>query len=191
MRVDFGVDEEVGGFVIEVFEVTGNEVGAVAVFEVAPEGFNGVEVGGVGGQPFEGESRNLLEETAEGGAFVHGAVVPDDHHPTAEMLQQVAEEGSDAGGVERAVDEGAEVEVAAKGFRRQGQRGDRGDPFAGSGELGEDGTTPSRRPRPATERCELKAGLVDQNDVGVLGTPFLRIAGQSVCDQAAMRASSR
>ena len=191
MRVDFGVHEEVGGFVVELVEVEGDEVGAVAVFEVAPKGFDGVEVGGVGRQPFEGESRDLLEETAEGGPLVHRAVVPDDDHLAAEMFEEVAEEGGDAGGVERAIDEGAEVEIAAKGFRRQGQRGDRGDPFAGSGKLAEDGTVPPRRPRPAAERRELETGLVDQNDVGVLGSPFLRIAGQSVCDQAAMWASSR
>ena len=37
MRIDFGVDEEVGGFVVKVGEVAGNEVGTVAVFQMTPK----------------------------------------------------------------------------------------------------------------------------------------------------------
>lgn len=185
------MDEEVGGLVVEMVEVAGDEVGTVTVFEVAPEGFDGIEVGGVGREPFECEAGALLQESADRGTFVHRAIVPDDDHLAAKMFEEVAEEGGHAGGVEGAVDEGLEVEIAAKRFRRQGQRGDRGDFLAGAGELAENGAASPLRPGAAAERRELEAGLIDQNDMGLLESPFLTIAGQSFCDHSRMRDSSR
>jgi hypothetical protein len=191
LRVELGGDQKFGGFIIEVEEVVGDEVGAVSELEVAPELFDGIEFGSVGREPFEGEPRVSFQELADGGAFVHRSVVPDDNDPAGQLLQEFAEEGGDPGRVVGAVDERLEVEIAAVSFRRDGQRGDGGEFLAGSGELAEQRTASPRRPGPAAEGCELNAGLVDQHHMGIFIGPFLRRAGHSVCGQAAMRASSR
>ena len=82
------------------WRVIGDQVGTVAEFEVTPELFDRVEFGGVGREPLDGEPGEVLAELPHGVALVHGAVVPDDDDVAAEVLQQVAEEGGDAGGVE-------------------------------------------------------------------------------------------
>lgn len=64
-----------------------------------------------------GESGVEILQGSDRGLFATGDVVTNDLHLAAEMLQQVAEEGGDAGGVDRAVDERADVKVAAKGYR--------------------------------------------------------------------------
>jgi hypothetical protein len=189
--IEFGLDEEVGGFVVEVVEIAGNQIGTVSVFQMAPEWFDRIEFGGVGREPFERESGELFEELANGGSFVHGAVVPNDDDVAAEMFQEVAEEGGDAGGIEGAVDERLEVEVASKGLRRQGQGGEGGDFFAGAGELTENGSNASQRPGAAAKGRELESGFIDQHHMRVRGGPFFTIAGHSVFGQAAMRDSSR
>ena len=191
MRFEFHLDEKVGGFIVEVSEVAGEEITAMTVFEMTPELFDGIEFGGVGREPFEREPGEAFQQFADGGAFVHRTVVPDDDNFTGDLSEEFAEEAGDAGGIEGAVDESLKVQVATKGFRRDGQSGDGGDFFAGAGELAENGATASLRPGAAAEGRELNAGLVDQHHLGVFGGPFFTIAGHSVFDQAAMRDSSR
>jgi hypothetical protein len=111
--VELGFDEEVGGFVVEVLQVVGDEVGTVSELRMAPEWFDRVEFGGVRREPFDGEAGEVVAELPHGVAFVHGAVVPDDDDLAAEVFEQVAEEGGDASGIEGAVGEGAEVEIRA------------------------------------------------------------------------------
>ena len=127
MRFEFHLDEKVGGFVVEVFEVAGDEITTMTVFEMTPELFDGIEFGGVGREPFEREAGEAFQQFADSGSFVHRAVVPDDEDLAGDLSEEFAEEVGDAGGIEGAVDEGLKVQVATKGFRRDGQSGDGGD----------------------------------------------------------------
>lgn len=132
-------------------EVAEDEVGAVAEFEVAPEHLDGIEFGGVGWQVFEGEAGVSLQQFADRWALMHRAVIPDDDDLALEVFEQVAEEGGDAGGIERTVDECLEVEIAAETFWRDGQCGYRRDFLTGSGELTEPWPASPLRPGTAAE----------------------------------------
>ncbi len=151
-RVEPGGDEEIGGFVVEVVEVAGDEVGAVAEFEVAPEHLDGIEFGGVGRQVFEGEAGVAFQQFADRRALVHRAVIPDRNDLAFEVFEQVAEEGGDAGGIVLAVYERLEIEIATETFWRDRQGGDRGDFLTGSGELTKPRPASPLRPGTAAER---------------------------------------
>ena len=120
MRFEFHFDEKVGGFVVEVFEVAGDEITTMTVFEMTPELFDGIEFGGVRWEPFEREPGEAFQQFADGGAFVHRAVVPDDDNFTGDLFEEFAEEVGDAGGIEGAVNEGLKVEIAAERLRGEG-----------------------------------------------------------------------
>ena len=100
MRFEFHLDEKVGGFVVEVFAVSGDEIATMSVFEMAPELFDGVEFGSVGREPFEREPGEAFQQFADSGAFVHRAVVPDDEDLAGDLSEEFAEEVGDAGGIE-------------------------------------------------------------------------------------------
>ena len=88
--------------------------------------FCGIEFGGVGREPFERETGKSFVEFADGGSFVLRAVVPDDDDLAGDLFEEYAEEECDAGGIEGAIDEGLEVQVAAERLWSDGRGGDMG-----------------------------------------------------------------
>lgn len=145
----------------------------------------------MGRKPLDGHSGEVGEQLSDRLSLVHGAVVPDEDHRPAQVLGQFADEDRDRVGVEVIVGERLEEEVESPGHGGQGKAGDGRDFLALVTLHGEDGCFPSGREGAADEGREEDAGLVDQNDMGFLASPFFRMRGQSRATQRSIRSWSR
>ncbi len=64
-------------------------------FGVGPDGFVGVELGGIGRKVFEMQPGELTADFSNPFSFVNAGVVPDDEDVPAKVAQQVPEEFAD------------------------------------------------------------------------------------------------
>lgn len=166
----------------------GATVGERALGEL-PDALVGIELRGIAREAVEVEPRIAGLERANRLAAVDGAVVPDHDHGTAEMAEQIPEEGAHLGVLE-VLGREQEVEAAAPAARTYGQTRDDGDALAPLAVAQERGLTP-RRPGAAHAWDQEEPRLVDEDEVGAQPRGFFWMRGQDCRFQCSMRSSLR
>ena len=90
-------DERVNHRLSEIGEVVGNVVGEVAVFGAAPHSLDGIEIGGIGREPFDAQPIGLLlPQKADRFAMDVETIQHDDQLP-ALLAMQLPQKGHDVG----------------------------------------------------------------------------------------------
>ena len=153
-------------------------IGQLLAFEVAPQAFDRVEVGGVAGQPLDAQPMALLMQVLlHGPALVGGQAIPDQGGLlAAQVTAQVAEEGDQAFGVV-AAGAGLEIQAGALSVPAVGQHGTQGEvlPVAG---MNQNRSFAAGRPS-APDRGALRdAALVLEEDPGLAAPGVFFTAGQ-------------
>jgi hypothetical protein len=154
---------------------------------MGPHLLDRIEFRSIRRQPFQMEAWVIRQDTANRGTLVHRAIIPDDNDAATEVLQQVAQERRRLHVGDVAVGVGVEVEPQALSTRREGNPGDGRDLLPVSARHAQAERLAAWRQTTTNERIEEDAAFVDQNDMGILGSPFLRMRGQSSVTQRSMR----
>lgn len=190
-RIELGFTQEIRNGLVKGIDIGGCKVCQSAILDVVPHLLDGIEFRSIRRQPFQLEAWVARQDVANRGTLVHRAIIPDDDDPATEMLQQVAQERGRLHVGDVAVGIGVEVEPQALSTRREGNPGNGRDLLPVTAGYAQDERLAAWRQAAAYERIEQNAAFVDQNDVGILGSPFLRIRGQSSATQRSMRTWSR
>jgi hypothetical protein len=155
-------------------------------FQVAPKPLAGIQLWGIGGEPFEMETLcgSIGQERFDNLTTVNGGTVPDDDHPAWDFTQQVLQEGDHICRVKRAV-LAVEIELALRGDGTDGREMITGAPLPQDGRLAHRGIGPD------DTRQGVEPRFIYKEDGLALGfCPFL-MARQVSSRQCAMAASSR
>ena len=171
-------------------QVGGGIVGEAIGFEVGPDIFDGIELGGIRGEV--DQVRRARQDTLpDGFAFMSLEAVPDEHDWSAQLSLQLLEEDERA----LAVDVGIRVETKVKREAvpggRNAQRGDGRDLPMRAGSLMQHRGIPERAPGAAHQGRQQQARFVDEDDAGPQARSVFFTRGQSCLIQAWMRCSSR
>jgi hypothetical protein len=141
--------------VTEVPDILGAKVGEFVLFPIAPEVFNRIEFGGIGGEISHGEMVAVDFQVAQDPpAATDLGAVPDNEEFTWEEALELTQEGDDLGGADR-----APVQSEAK--RSDAQAGD-GRQLLPVVAVGEDGRFPDRGPSAYPMGLFAQAALVDE-----------------------------
>ena len=163
-------------------------VGEGALGEL-PNAFIGVELRSVAREAVEVEPRIAALEGTDGPAAVDGSIVPDHDHGSAEMAEQVPEEGAhlrmlDVLGREQ------EVEAAVPATRTHRQPRNHRDALAPL-PVAQERSLPPGRPGAPYVRDQEEPRLVDEDEVGAQPRGFFLMRGQVWCFHSAIRSSLR
>ena len=150
-------------------------VGQRVVFEVAPPVFVGVEFGRVAREVFQVKSPTPPEPRPQCPALVGRQVVPDHHHAPTQVPEQVTQEVDDLFLADRPVPMKGQIPPQSAAARRDREASDDRDAPVVAGAVPQDRRLAARRPGPADQRMQEKAGFIDENEVGAM-------AGRSTLD---------
>lgn len=78
--------------------IRGGEIGQRVLLQVGPERFDRVQLRGVGRQQHGVQARMTIKEILKRAGAVHRQAVPEQHDRVAEVTEEFAEEGPQAGG---------------------------------------------------------------------------------------------
>jgi len=176
---------------VEIDDIGGGVVRQGVGLEVAPEEFDGIEVGRVGRQELQVKVVDARQVAADGGAVMRPEAIPDHDEGALELPAQVAEEAEHLDRGDVGVGVQCEVEADAAAVRGEGEGRDGGDLAMAAGALGEEGRVPARGPGAADDGGHQEAALVDEDEAGVQGAGFFLMRGSSTRNQRRMPASSR
>lgn len=160
-----------------------------AALSLLPNAFVRVELGRIARKAVEMQSGMAGLQRTDGFAAVDRAVVPDQDHGTAEVSEQVAQEGADLR-LSNVVREEQEVQAIASPPRAHRNAGDRGDPIAAL-TMAKQRRFATRCPGSAHARNQDEARLVDEDEVGAQPRGFFLMWGQVFFFQSAIRSSFR
>jgi len=159
--------------------------------EVSPGGFHGVQFWSVGRKEFDVEVARPAEHPGHRLAPMHVEPIPHEKDRALDLTADVTNELCQPHAVDVAIGPDREVERDPTAPGRYRQRpDDRGLLTVPSG-LRKDGRLTAGRPRSPHERCEEKAALIQEDDVGVQSLRFFLMRGQSTFTQRRIAASSR
>jgi hypothetical protein len=161
-------------------------VSQLDTFELRPQPFVRVQLGGIGWETFQVNPLRgaIRQELFDDVATVNGRAIPNDHHATGHLAQQVFEKGDNASRIEGTV-LAAEVDPALGGDSRNGRQMIPRPPLAEHGRLSPWGIG-------AHDTGQgVKPGFVYEEDGLLLGFRPLLMAGQVSARQRVIAASSR
>ena len=172
----------------EVVNILGPAVGQRKL-DGMPGGFNGVELGGVGGQILHVKSRIFAQQIAQGLAIVDRGVVRHDDHVTAQMSEPVPQEIvdlllSDILGVH------TEAQAKATACWAHRQSADHRDPIV-TIVVANNGCLPDRRPSTPHGWNHHEAGFVGKDEVGTQPRSVFLTCGQRLRFHPSIFSSSR
>jgi len=173
-------------------EILGAHVGEFGPFDVAPDLFDGIEIGRVCGQPLDGQPGALPRQIrGHRPAPVRAESVPDEDHASAsEVAFELAQE-ADEGHVGVAAGMGMEVEAGASAVPSKSQRPGHGQALPVTAGVGQDGRVPAGRPRPTDDGLLRDAAFVLEDEPSVLALGVFFTLGQRSLTHCRMAASSR
>jgi len=146
---------------LQVVQVGRGEGGEVPVLGVAPDGLDRVELGGIGGQPLDDDPRMLGQPRRDAARPVRAVPIPDESEAVGQVAAQLLEEPEDLAAPDVVAMQGP-VEAkpaAARGDRERADRREAIPPIP----LAEHWGLAPGRPRPATDRLEHEATLVNEH----------------------------
>lgn len=167
------------------FPTVGDEqVGDFMFLEMSPQVFDGIELGGVRGQPFQPEAPLLRRQQRfhRLAAMGRGAI-PDDQQLAPQMARQRLEECGRARPIDAPF-------IDAKIKPPEREPGDDRTPVPVEG-LAQHRGLPTRRPRAHAVGTGAQSALVDEDDGAAFAPGFFFRRGHSTFFQWAMAASSR
>ena len=173
MDVADGLDDGV----VELIDVVGDEVGQSRVLGVAPEGFDRIEVGRVGREPFDVEpSRSPLVQSAHGRAMDVEPIQDDDQGAPMNSVQPTQVADHVAGPHVPVLHD--EVRSNPSASRRETQAADHTQAVV---PLRDDllGPRTDRRPRAPIQRLQAEAGFVEKDECCPPSPGLFLIRGQS------------
>ncbi len=147
----------------EVIDILGPAIGQRKLGGM-PGGFDGVELGSVGGQVLQVKSRIFAQQNAQGLAVVDRGVVPHDDHVTAQMSEQVPQEIVDLL-LRDVVGMHTKVQAETTSLRAHRQSADHRDPIA-TVVVANNGCLPDRRSGAPYGRNHHEAGFVGKDEMG-------------------------
>lgn len=172
----------------QVIDVVGPAVRESRFGEI-PDAFVGVELGGVRRKVLEAETWHLAAERADGITAVNLPIVPDDDHWSAQVAQQVSQEGTDLLMLDVLGME-APIEPQPLAPRAHRHAGDDRDLVAAIA-MPDDRRLATRGPGPAHGRNQQEARLVDEDEMGAQPRSVFFTRGHFTRFQRSMAASSR
>lgn len=172
----------------EVLDRVRATVGELALRQ-APDPFIRVQLRCVGGEVLETQPWEVSAQRTEGWALVDVSTIPQDDHGTAQVTQELSEEGTDLR-LPNVVEMQAEVESEPAALRTDRDSRDHGDPIVALPEPHDRGLT-ARGPGSADAGDEQEAGFVYEDEVGTQPRGVFFTRGQSFRFQRAIASSSR
>jgi hypothetical protein len=159
---------------------------------IAPQGFDGIQFGGVGGQALDRQPGPLPRHVgAHAAAGVGPEAIPQQNDPlAAEVPFEGAQERLERGGRVGARP-GLEVQPGPAAVPAKGERRRDGQPLPAVEDVRQDGGLAARRPGPADDRLLGEAAFVFEDEPGALASGVFFTIGQRLWTQRRMAASSR
>ena len=169
---------------MRVIEAT--HVAQLDPFELVPEAFVRVQLGGIGREAFQVHpSRGAIgQELLDDVTAVNGGAIPNDHHAAGHLAQQVFKKGHDVGRMEGTL-LAVKIHLAFGGYGRDSRQ------MVSRPPLPQHGRLPDRGIGTPDTGQGIKAGLVYEEDGLVLGVRPLLRAGQMSLRQRVMATASR
>jgi hypothetical protein len=164
----------------------------LAGLDVAPQGLNGVQFGGIGRQALDREPGALSGDVGAHAATGMGAepVPQQDDPPAAEVAFERAQKWQERGSRVRARS-GLKVQPGAATVPAKGQRGRDGQALPAAGDVRQDGGLTARRPGPPDDRLLGDPAFVLEDEPGPLAAGVFFTAGQRPCTHRRMASASR
>ena len=184
------VSEPVADAAAQATEMVRGRVGERRGVQVGPERFDGIELGGIGGEPFDIQPATVpLECRAGEAAAVGGEAIPEEENRTPAMTPQGVEKAHQVGTVDTAAVEGQEPSetLGARGGEH-GADSREALPIEGLAQAG--GLSFGGPSRP-NRRALREPALVQKRQPGLQPAGFFLIWGQRTRTQRAMAFSSR
>ena len=173
-------------------QVLGTDVREFGAFDVAPDLFDGIQVGRVRGQSLDRQP-GMLPPQVRGHqpALVGAEAIPNEDDPPApEVAFQLAQE-SDEHDIGVAARMGVEVEARPPAVPAKGQRPRHRQTLPVPTRVDQDGRASAGCPRAADDRLLRDAAFVFEDDPGVLARGVFFTVGQRWLTHCRMAASSR
>jgi hypothetical protein len=163
-----------------------------AGLDVAPQGLDRVQFGGIGRQALDREPGALAGDVGAHASTGMGAQpVPQQDDPlAAEVAPESMQKRQERSGRVRA-GSGLEVQPGAATVPAKGQRGRDGQPFPAIGDVRQDGGLAARRPGPPDDGLLGKPAFVLEDEPGPLAAGVFFTAGHRTCTHRRMASSSR
>ena len=169
----------------QLAEMERGEVGEFDLLEIAPDPLVGVEFGGVRGEILQREpTAVVVDEPPDRGGLVGVDVVPDEDDPAAHVPEQMPEEHEHLRGGNRAAAD-QDIKLPLRADARDGR--ELGPGIA----VDDDGGLSPGGPGPNARRNQAEAGLVGEDQRGLLPLGFFLIRGHSWRSQRWTSRSSR
>lgn len=176
---------------VDLPDIIGGEVGEAAVFEIGPELLDGVELGGVGWEPFDVPVGSGREPPADLAVPVGPSKIPQQDHRAPEVPVEVAEEAEDVRSPDVFPGMQGQIEGDAAPARGDHEGPHAGDFFVGPrAERQPRGASPEA-PGAAEDRGHQKARFIQADQSGVEAGEFFFTRGQVWRSQWRMRRSFR
>jgi len=163
-------------------EIVRCEVREVGVLRVAPHGLHRVEVGRVGGQPFEDDPRVLAQPGRDTDGPVGPMPIPDERVAMGQVPAQGLEESEDLGASD-VVPIQRPVETESAAARGHCERADDGEPVTAV-PLSEDRCLAARCPGPAADGLEHKTALIQEDEASAGAAGVFLYAASAPCANA-------
>jgi len=158
----FGTAKRGGDGVFQCAEVIGGEIRQIPVFGSAPEAFHGVEIRGVGREPFDIDALPVGQPELDIFCPMRAAAVPDKNESAGKMATQLLEEakhlcGSDVVGIQ------GPIEIESLPTGRGAEGADRGESISAI-PLAKNRRLPAGRPAPPDQGLKHEPALVEKDN---------------------------
>lgn len=175
----------------ELLEIESREIGESVHLEIAPDGFHGIELGGVGRQEEDMESRRGIDELLRDKASMGLGAIPDENDVPWNLILEMPEELPDEIAGDVGVGMEPKIESNAPLLRRESQGGYDGDLSMARGALVKERRASSGRPGATNEGSHHKSALIDEHERSSQARGFFLIRGHSSLIHRLISVSSR
>jgi len=181
----------VAGDAGQLNDVHDGPVGQGVHFEVAPEIFNRVEFGGIGGEEAKVDVLFVIEKRSHFPGLMCRKAVPDHHHGAVQLAAQLAQEITHQGCINAGVRVKAKAQLNLVSLRRYTQSGNGGNLPVRTSALQQNRGGSSWIPCATHQRRHQEAAFVDKHQPGIQPRGFFLMRGHCSFIQRWISSSSR
>jgi hypothetical protein len=171
------------GMGMKFTDIAGTVVGEAVTFRMGPQRFDGVQIGRVGRQMFEGHIAAPRCPAFDQQRAMRLKIVEQHDHGAADVTPDLLQKLQHLAAANRFFRVQADVGGKSPPFGRDGDRSDRRNLARVAGPMNELRRLADGRPGPPHVRCQQQAAFIDEDKVRLLATRLFLIRGQSRATQ--------